>query len=320
MNSLRRAIIGSALLSLGLPTTAAARCPIAVENASSTWSEAAASLPDSATGSDCARVVLTGDGADGATLTFTTSDGRAAIRTLAHPDELVPALAALTERGPLPEPPAAEPVRETPPPPTAMPTPQAQPTEEPVSIQAGERSSDDAGSAFVLALQTGARSGSSLMSPVLVGAAAIALERWELGVLVAYEARYYDLEARVPSERQTGALGLGVGAGRREPIGGVDLLAGARTMIATLTHMVEEVDAPAGRGPHEERSALEWRIGAYLGTVAPREGVLRFRAELGVDLVGSDRSTSTVDNVVIQPPIAPEWAITGLIGVELGER
>jgi hypothetical protein len=335
---MRRVFIGAARALLGLGASGAlgalgatvayageARCAIELEGTSSAWSEAASALPESATAGDCARIAITAAGSEAATLTFITTDGREATRSLAHPDELAPALQALRERGPNPgaptvappAPPAASPAS----PVSAQPEPTPAAKREPVSTQDDERPSESSGAAAVFALQTGARSGSSLVSPVLVLSAALAIERWELGVLVALEARYYDLGAGVPEERQTGAVGLGVGAGRREPIGNVELLAGVRTMIATLTHQVQEVSGPAQLPSQpEQTSAFEWRVGGYLGTVVPRQGFLRFRAELGADLVGSDRSSTSVADYRSEPPVAPEWAVTGLIGVELGGR
>jgi hypothetical protein len=328
---MRRVFIGLAQALLGFGASAAlgalgetvaqaegARCAIELDGATPAWREASSALPETATAGDCARIAITTDGSEGATLTFVTTDGREATRSLAHPDELAPALEALRVRVPIVR---APPVTQAPPAPVPV-LPQPAPAKPEIApMQTDERASERSGAAAVFALQTGARSGSSLVSPVLVLSAALAIERWELGVLVALEARYYDLGAGVPEEQQTGALGLGVGAGRREPIGNVELLAGVRTMIATLTHRVQEVSGPAQLPSQpEQTSAFEWRVGGYLGTVVPRQGFLRFRAELGADLVGSDRSSSSAPGYGSEPPVAPEWAMTGLIGVELGGR
>jgi len=330
VDPMRRALLScaQALLGLSLVASAAADAPCAIEleGVSAAWREAASAVPELATAGDCARIVIAGAGGEGATVTFLTTDGRRASRALAHPDELAPALEALLERGPssaAPEaasPAAALPAPAPPPATAAEPSPAAQP-DAPVR---DESTDDHSGAAVVFALQTGARSGSSLVSPVFVGSAALAIDRWELGVVAAYEARYFDLEARVSDELQTGALGLGVGAGRRDPVGSVTLLAGVRTMVATLTHQVVEVTSPAdgpADGPGQrEQSAFEWRIGGYVGAIAPRAGSVRLRAELGADIVGSERSTSFAAGYEPVPPVAPEWAITGLIGVELGGR
>ena len=114
----------------------------------------------------------------------------------------------------------------------------------------------------------------NLVSPALGGSAAIALDRWELGVNVVLELQYFDLGGGEPP---SAAACVGVTIGRREPVGDFDVLFGARTMIAAFN---DESEVDQG-----ERGRAEVRLGAYLGGAWPRTGSLRWRADVAVDVV-----------------------------------
>jgi hypothetical protein len=108
-------------------------------------------------------------------------------------------------------------------------------------------------------------------------------------------------------DRKASAIAFGVTAGRREPLAGSALVYGARLSGVILLHEQQN----RGRG--------EARAGAYLGLVMPREAGVRFRAELGADVVGADQSFSEETAVgASSGSIAPEWAISALLGIELG--
>ena len=279
---------------------------------SAPWGEAARALVALALDErDCARIRLEVTDS-GARLTFVTRDARSAERALLDPDELLPTIEAL--RVTLPEPaqdrapqdraPAATPTRSR-----SLPTPGpvARANAEPLASET-EPVQDDSGPSPILAVLSGTRGGGdSLFSPVLGGVASLLLARWELGVTAAFEPQYFDLRDGASSEQKASALAFGVTGGRREPLGRFAVLYGARLSGVILLHDQQN----RGRG--------EARAGAYLGLALPRRADVRFRAELGADLVGADQSFSEETPVgESSGPIAPEWAISALLGIEIG--
>jgi hypothetical protein len=276
----------------------AASCPVELRGApSEPWLRAGRALSGLSTDpSDCARIEIELEGStDAARLIFVTRDGRRAERRLAHPDELMPTVAALGVRG-VNE--SSTPVLEDRPMAPARAADAVSPLDSPPSEPAGAPGEARA----LFALLGGTRAGAgSLLSPVLGGAAAIALERWELAINLALELQYFDLhlsEADGPSS----AVSVGVTVGRREPIADFDLLFGARSMVAAVN---DESQKDSG-----ERGSAELRLGAYLGAVWPRQRSSRFRADLALDVVPHESLGA------IGTPVTPWLAVSALVGVE----
>jgi hypothetical protein len=248
--------------------------------------------------SDCARIEIELErSTDAARLIFVTRDGRRAERRLAHPDELMPTVVALGVRG------ASEgstPVLEDGPMAPARAADAVSPLDSPPS----EPAAAPGGARALVALLGGTRAGAGrLVSPVLGGAAAIALERWELGINLALELQYFDLHLSEP-DGPSSAASVGVTVGRREPIADVDLLFGARSMVAAVN---DESQKDSG-----ERGGAELRFGAYLGGVWPRQSSSRFRVDLALDVV-PHKSLGAIGTSV-----TPWLAVSALMGVELG--
>jgi hypothetical protein len=132
----------------------------------------------------------------------------------------------------------------------------------------------------------------------------IALDRWQLGILGAFEMQYFDLTREAPGERRSSAIALGVLAGRREPVGNVEIVGGARLSFALLEHK----DDDRGRG--------QVRLGAYGGIVWPRQSPLRFRADLAAEISPEEQNTASSTAVAS----APQWASLMLAGIEVGGR
>jgi hypothetical protein len=273
---------------------AAAPCRVEMTGTpSASWQRATEALGTSRlTGADCTSVVIAVS-ERGARLTFVTPDGRRAERELSDPDELLATVDALRVRGPAPK--------------------QAASVPEPAPAERKETPRGDAppatqGTSVIFALGVGVRAGASLASPVLSGAVSLSYRRWEFGLNAASEMHYGWVggEPAGPMERNGSAFSVGLSAGRREPVGGIALLAGARTSFGWL---VFDQEGPAAQ-PTDERET-EWRLGAYLGLAVPRRSTVRFRADLGADFV-----------VANQPPdgyaMTPAWAMTALIGAEIG--
>jgi hypothetical protein len=285
---------------VGARVCVAASCPVELRGApSEPWLRAGQAIEALTTDpSDCARIEIELErSTDAARLIFVTRDGRRAERHLAHPDELMPTVVALGVRGdsewstPVLEDGPVAPARAA----VAV-SPLDSPPSEPAAAPAEART--------LFALLGGTRAGAGrLLSPVLAGAAAIELERWELGINLAVELQYFNLDLSEPDVR-TSAASVGVTVGRREPIADVDLLFGARSMVAALN---DESRKDSG-----ERGRAELRLGVYLGGVWPRQSSSRFRADLALDVVphGSLGTNGT--------PVTPWLAASALMGVEFG--
>jgi hypothetical protein len=285
---------------VGARVCVAASCPVELRGApSEPWLRAGRAVEAGTTDpSDCARIEIELErSTDAARLIFVTRDGRRAERRLAHPDELMPTVLALGVRGvngsstPPPEdgPAASAHVAGAVPP---LDSPPSGPPAMPGEARA------------LFALLAGTRGGAGrLVSPVLAGSAVIALDRWELGINLALELQYFNLDLSEPDVR-TSAASVGVTVGRREPIADVELSFGARSMVAALN---DESRKDGG-----ERGRAELRLGAYLGGVWPRQSSSRFRADLALDVV-PHKSLGTNGT-----PVTPWLAVSALMGVEFG--
>ena len=100
---------------------------------------------------------------------------------------------------------------------------------------------------------------------------------------------------------------LGIGVGRREPVGPNTLLGSGRLMLAALN---DEPDAS-----EDSRGRAEVRLGAWSGLVTPSRAEVRFRADLGFEAVPHQflRKHGPED-----PPLTPWWAASLLLGAEIG--
>lgn len=286
---------------VGARVCVAASCPVELRGApSEPWRRASRAVIEALTTdpSDCARIEIEFEvSTDAARLIFVTRDGRRAERRLANPEDLMPTVMALgvrgaserstpvVEDGPVAPAPAADAVSPLDPPP----------------LQSAA-APDEARARF--ALLGGTRAGAGrLVSPVLGGAAAIAVERWELGINLALELQYFDLHLSDP-DGPSSAASVGVTVGRREPLGDVDLLFGSRSMVAAVVDESQNDSGEAGRA--------ELRLGAYLGAVWPRQWSSRLRADLALDVVPHTSVGA------IGTPVTPWLALSALMGVEFG--
>lgn len=284
---------------VGARVCLAASCPVELRGApSEPWRRAGRAIEALTTDpSDCARIEIELErSTDAARLIFVTRDGRRAERRLANPDEVMPTVMALGVRGvnesstPVFEDGSMAPAR------ADAVSPLDSPAPEPAAAPGEARA--------LFALLGGTRAGAGrLVSPVLGGAASIALERWELGISLALELQYFNLDLSEPDVR-TSAASVGVTVGRRELIADLELLFGARSMVAALN---DESRKDSG-----ERGQAELRLGAYLGAVWPRQSSSRFRADLALDVVPHESLGA------IGRRVTPWLAVSALMGVEFG--
>jgi hypothetical protein len=281
---------------VGARVCVAASCPVELRGApSEPWLRAGRAVEALTTDpGDCARIEIElEERTDAARLIFVTQDGRRAERRLAQPDELMPTVVALGIRG-VSE--SSTPAHEDAPTAPARVADAASPLDSPAAAPGEARA--------LFALLGGTRAGAGrLVSPVLGGAAAITLEGWELGINLALELQYVYLDLSEP-KWPSSAASVGVTVGRREPIAGVDLLFGARSMVAALN---DESLKDSG-----DRRHAELRLGAYLGGVWPRHRSSRFRADLALDVVPHESLGA------IGKPVTPWLAVSALMGVEFG--
>jgi hypothetical protein len=283
---------------VGSRVCVAASCPVELRGApSEPWLRARRAIEALATDpSDCARIEIELEqSTDAARLIFVTRDGRRAERRLAHPDELMPTVVALGVRGD-----SETPVLEDGPMAPARAADAVSPLDSPPSAPAAAPGEARA----LIALLGGTRGGTGrLVSPVLGGAAAIAVGRWELGINLALELQYFNLDLSEPDVR-TSAASVGVTVGRREPIADAELLFGARSMVAALN---DESRKDSG-----ERGHAELRLGAYLGGIWPRQRSSRWRVDLALDVVPHESLGA------IGRRVTPWLAVSALMGVEFG--
>jgi hypothetical protein len=302
----------------------AAACVVEVTGqVSAPWQAAAVELSSlGLTDGDCASIQLNVT-EERAALRFVTADGRRAQRTLRSPDELASTVAALRVTLPASEASRSEPRLSDMEAPAVTPVKAARHSKAApplVTVDGPIKgySPDPQVLGILFALQGGARAGTdlrsqALVSPALDGSAALLLDRWELGVTAAWESRYNRVTINVLSSQESGSLALGISVGRRQPLSAVDLLAGGRLSIAALSNYQTSWSGPANDSlPPEETSAVEWRMGPYVGVVLPRAATLRFRADLRADLVAHGNLGGA--------PATPWWGIAGFLGVEAGAR
>jgi hypothetical protein len=273
-------------------------------DAASEWRRAASELrhrlrqwpaPDR----DC-RELLVEVKDDGALLTITTKDGRQARRLVPTPGALVPAASALA---------------------VSVETPPPEPSSEARAVGAGakelERSADRLA---LLSVAGGLRVGAPgvFWAPVLRGAAALQLDRWELGTFVDWAPEHWLAANDVPPRFTMWSMSTGLAAGRREPLGAVDLLAGLM-FGATFVHQkstTEETDDDTVEIDEEEGDGADLLLGGYLGIATPRHKSARFRAQIEFVLPPSrPGQTRELDSDL--PPL-PGWSLTALVGAEFG--
>jgi hypothetical protein len=302
-----------ATLAWAIPCRAGTPCRVDIAGSESAdWRKAVGSLLASGlVDGDCATIHLDVTD-DGATLTFTTIDGRRAKRVLVDPDELRATVEALLVTVPVPERP----------PPMSHPSRAVSSGTAAIERRSAARSEPTPGTREVeaiFALVGGARRGNDTrFSPVVSGSASLSVRRWELAVMASFEVQYFDVPNQGPAGKKSTTVAPGVVIGRREPLGEVDLIGGGRLSIAAL------FDDDRNRGP------TELRIGAFLGVVLPRRGGTRVRAELGADLVGGSHGVAVEGegmddggmdggaDVGQSGTFDPRWAVIGLVGVEFG--
>lgn len=211
----------------------------------------------------------------GATIVFTTHDDRQARRAVGTPGELGPAVVALlVSAAPSVQPAPARPDSAPP----ASPTP-GEVLPPPAAEASSSAHLDIAGSVGARVAGPG-----SFVSPDVGILASLTLSHWEIGVLAQWDPAQSPLQASAPAGFAMSTFDVGVLMGRRQPVGGIELLGGVMAAVSVTS---EQGADTGGSGATGGPSSAEPRVGAYAGVVFPRRSRLRVRSMLGADLAAS---------------------------------
>jgi hypothetical protein len=155
----------------------------------------------------------------------------------------------------------------------------------------------------LLSGEAGVRLGLSrtFLGPTFGVAGAFTLGEWELGVLGLWEPANFELSPQAPSGSLITAIGGGVRAGRREPLGAMLLYYAASVVVVRDTLVADSVTAPSASDP---------RFGVLAGLAWPRASHQRMRLQLGFDYNPSRRGQ------VLASPL-PRWGIGLQVGFEM---
>jgi hypothetical protein len=304
---LRLLVAQGAAVVTATPLTAAA-CPLRAlpEHPGGAWEQATAKAREAlaSRSGDCAEVTVEVE-SDFATLAFTTTDGRRAVRVLHGPDELSPALDALlvtlppddTALAPSKNPP--NPVVDSGRPPDAAPSPASNPVH-----------------AIVFGLGGGRVAGPTpLLGPSVLLGAALCLPRWELGIDAQWTPTYANLSDDPSRPAHLAGVAAGLAVGRRTPIGTDVALATGISLSAASQHEGWHQVAPTtGKTVHADSDRGQALVGVYAAAVFPRDAKTRVRSSLSGDVdathLGDDGAPAS------GLPALPWWALTLAIGVE----
>lgn len=295
-----------AALCWGLASSSARACRVELAGEESTeWRRALARLSIPPDGCDSLRLEIDGDKAR---LLFSTRDGRQAVRRLGAPSELAPAIDALLVTSDAGGPAETASAPNMPPPAT------------PASAVARRGAAPRAHElAPLVALLAGARAGRKvpMIGPLLNLEGHLRIDRWEVGLQLGWEVKYYDL---MQGDAVDDIFGLvpALSFARRHPLSRATLLLGARAgMAATIPkHRLSpgpsrhDMDvAPVITTP---RPTYQGWAGLLFGVVFPAHSPVRMRAELAADLSFATRYKDFTR-------YEPGWAVSLSIGAEYGE-
>lgn len=262
---------------------------------------------------DCRSVSIEVQREGNALLTFTTVDGRIAVRLLHAPEDIIPTLEALLVTLPVAPPasptsPSPEPTRgPDKPPDVGAPSPrfQARHWSPVVSVPTPR---------FLFGVSVGGRWGidEMLFGPTIQLRGSYELSAWELGVRAEYAPTYSRLVDGDPQGFQMYSLAASIAIGRREtfsrfaiPIGITMGLAGVHEAIDSNPTVKGDINL----------DTFEPLVGTYLGLVMPERGLFRFSLGLGFDvaLVGLKDSAAKARGL----PTLPRFGLGLSMGMEV---
>lgn len=252
---------------------------------------------------DCGKIVVEVTD-DFATLAFTTTDGRRAVRVLHDPSELSPTLEAL--------------VVTLPPPPAATNAP-ASPASQPIRPHEAGAVSPAAATQLhaLLSGQVGARFAGPgpLLGPTLALGAGLGLPHWEVGLMAQWTPVYGVLTDDPTRPARLAGISAGLAVGRRTRLGkAVTLVTGLSLSGAAQHEGWQTQDATTGKTLHQDSDRGQALVGAYAAAVFPPTARMRFRSSLSADVDATHIGENGPPASGV-PPL-PWWGLTLVVGVE----
>jgi hypothetical protein len=297
------------------PARANTACPILLEpaDAQTEWQAQAQrtavtlSARKDAT-SDCRSVRIEVQPEGNALLTFTTFDGRIAVRMLHAPADMVPTLEALLVTLPVEMPIETQPAQEAPAP-NALP-PAAEPAKQVAEKQEPQQSSHR----MLFEGFTGARIGldSAFFAPAIGMRATNFFAPWEIGVSGEWNPVYVPLMDSALPNYSMWSFEANILIGRRKALEHLALPYGFSMGIAAVHAEMDSDPVTKGRIGIQ---AFQPRVGAYGGFVYPREGKLRFHGGLQFDVVLFRTRTDATEKRGL--PNLPRFGMVMTLGLEI---
>lgn len=295
-----------------------ADCPLALvpAEASPPWAaaaEAARKRLQSEVSGDCGSVEVAVRPSGGALLTFTTTDGRRALRALMSPDELGPSLdALLVTLAPEPAPPVSPTPAPTAPnrvePPTTWREPRVNGV--PEASPAGQQVPSSARELhFQLAASGGVRLGFGgvYATPAIALRPSGSFGAWELAGAVEYDPSYSYLPGG--QRFRLWSFIAGVQLGRQEPLGPFGFGYGLGLGVASIQEEANDDD-----GTTKVADFGQPRVSAYGRFVYPRRATWRGTFDVGLDAaLGSIKKRATLRSDL---PELPRWGVITSLGIE----
>lgn len=262
---------------------------------------------------DCRAIEVAVRPNGGALVTFTTTEGRMALRALMAAEELGPALEALLATLPPEEPAAASEVSA---PPTARAATSGGTVAEPdrAGVLPALASPPIAAAPKEVHFNVGATGGVRLgvsgvyVSPAMTLRPSGTFGPWELAGVAEYDPTYTYLPAGTPAF-SLWSFGAALQVGRREKLGVLVVGYGVSLGLSSV-----HLDTKGANGDAQVAEYAQPRVGAYGRLAAPRTGAWRGILDLGVDAaLGSLKRRATLRSDL---PDLPRWGIVAALGVE----
>ena len=295
------------------PARANPDCPILLEpaDALSEWSEKARQTEAvllKKQEHDCRSVRIEVQPEGNALLTFTTSDGRIAVRVLHAPEDIAPTLEALLVTLPV------EKTIATPPAKTAS-APSSPPSAaEPAKRAVAKAEPQRATRRMLFEVFTGARFGldSAFFAPAIGLRATNLFMPWEFGVSGEWNPIYVPLTDSALPNYAMWSFEANIFIGRRKALERMDFPYGFTMGIAAVRAEMDSDTITKGRIGVQ---AFQPRVGAYGGFVYPREGSLRFNGGLHFDIVLFRTRTGATEQKGL--PDLPRFGMGMTLGLEI---
>jgi hypothetical protein len=266
------------------------------------------------TSDECGSVEIDVSAKGGALLTFTTRDGRRAVRALESADEARPSLEALLVTRAEPSSNRAAESPKTEPPPTVAPAPR-----DPQTIGSRLPLEDLARPArpadtlrWIVGLGAGARFGfpGAFASPAFTLRPSVAVGKWELGAAAEWDPTYAYLPGSTPSGFYSWSFQAGFTMGRRQPLGAIDLAFGLGLSIASVREGADKSEDGTAR----TLDTAQPRASAYVHLVFARTSRIRPTLDLGTDVALGQLARQGSDKRDL--PELPRWGLVLTAGAE----